>query len=315
MESSGRQHRLSTIESVGDSESSDDSEYYSALEDEVDDSVTTEDTFDTIDGLGDSRVDSADRLDDESAGENESLDSFIVQEVSEADAGSTGRRRRPSKKQRKRRKESRVTFANEIMSIADIFDVSEDIDIAIAETTEGDSVSSVSRQIPTLVQLCMSVTARKVESKEKATLPFGMRKLVSDWNKKQGLQQKQLSWLQNHLLPVSDNSSNFSYLCLYSKRRDDVNINIFLYPTRSVWNGFPKPVKQHWNEDGSYNSGRAASFLLALSLNHKDKTENLNWEYQNYCIYESLRTMCNLSGKLKLTVTVFCVHVYSIYLV
>lgn len=294
VESSGRQHRLSTIESVGDSESSDDSEYYSALEDEIDESVTTEDTFDTIDSLGDSIVDSADRLDDESAGEAESLDSFKTQAVS--DVGNTGRRRRPSKKQRKRRKESRVTFANEIMSMADIFDVSEDIDLAITETTEGDAVSSINRQIPSLVQLCMSVTARKVESKEKATLPFGMRKLVSGWNKKQGLLQKQLSWLQNHLLPVTDNADNLTFLCLFNKRKEGVNNYLFLYPTRSVWNGFPKPVHQHWNEDGSYNSGQAVSFLLALSLNHKDKTENLNWEYQNYCSYQALRSMCNLSA-------------------
>ena len=243
--------------------------------------------------MGDCNVDNVEGIDDDMADNSHSLDSS-------QDAGDqpSGRRRRPSKKQkRKRNREFKVTFVNEIMSLGNIFDVSEDIDIAVAETTESESLSSVNRQVPTLVQLCMAVTSRKAQTKQKARLPVGMRRLVSGWNRKQSLLQKQLSWLQNHLLPICDNEDKFKTLCYFNKNKENGYEPVFLYPTRSVWNALPFPIYRHWNEDQIYTSGKASSFLLDACLNHVKQTESARWEYNNYCTYESIRCLCLLSGK------------------
>ena len=289
-----REHRLSTIESVGDSGSSDESEYFSALEDEIeelDESFVTDDTFETLDSLGDSIPDTVEGIDDGAAAEGHGCSQDTADQQS-------GRRRRPSKKQkRKRKREFRVTFINELMSLGNLFDVSDDIDIAVTETTEDDSLC-VNRQVPTLVQLCMSVTSRKTKSSEKVRLPVGMRTLVSGWNRKQSMLHKQLSWLQNQLLPICENDTNFKNLCYYYKKKGDSGYDhVFLYPTRSVWSAAPFPVYSSWNEDGSYSSGKAASFLLDVSLNGVKTVENVNWAYINYFTYECTRPLCIISGK------------------
>ena len=293
------------MESVGDSGSSDESEYYSALEDEVDESVTTDDIFETLDSLGESIADSFAHTTERLGNDIDDLehqhkeDDAHISDYSKTGACGTGvRRRRPSKKQKKKKnREFRVTFANEIMSLGNIFDVTEDIDIAVTEMTAEDSDVCINRQVPSLVQLCMAVMSRKVESKEKTQLPVGMRGLVSEWNKKQGLLRKQLSWLQNRLLPLVDNETNFPSTCLQCKNKTDGNKNLFIYPTRSVWNAIPFPLHQYWNEDRIYTSGKAASFLVAFSLNHHKQQENVRWEYNNYCCYQALEPMCNLSGR------------------
>ena len=295
-----RQQRLSTVESLGDSGSSDESEYYSALEDDIDESLAPDDTFETLDSLGESIADSfattSEKFGDEiDALEHQDKDTSVHnRDHSKACASDTGvRRRRPSKKQKKKKnREFRVTFANEIMCLGNIFDVTEDIDMAVTELTAEDSDICINRQVPSLVQLCLAVTSRKVESKEKAQLPIGMRGLVSGWNKKQGLLRKQLSWLQNRLLPFVDNEK----LCFEIKRKDDKEINIFIYPTRSVFNAVPSPLKPQWNEDGVYTSGKAASFLVAFSLIHHKQQESLQWDYNKYCEYQALQPLCIMAG-------------------
>lgn len=294
-----RQHRLSTVESVGDSGSSDESEYYSALEDEFDESVATDDTFETLDSLEESTNKKHDTLDNNTGDlEHSSVSSELAAAASSKfGVCDGGRRRRPSKKQRKKRnREFRVTFVNEIMSLANVFDVTEDIDIAVSELTEGDSSVCINREVPSLVQLCMAVTSRKVESKDKAVLPVGMRKLVSGWNQKQGLLRKQLSWLQNRLLSISENETNFSSVWKIFVDKSSSTQWLFLYPTKSVWNAIPFPIRQHWNQDQQYTSGKAASFLPAFSLNSKKQNENIHWEYNNFCTYDCLQPLCNLSG-------------------
>ena len=275
------------------------------MEDEVDESVTTDDTFETLDSLGESIADSfattsesiGDDIDDS---EHRDREDAHISDYSKSEACETGvRRRRPSKKQkRKKNREFRVTFANEIMCLGNMFDVTEDIDMAVTEVTAEDSDVCINRHVPSLVQLCMAVTSRKVESKEKTQLPVGMRGLVSGWNKKQGLLRKQLSWLQNRLLPFVDNETNYPAVCCQSKTKTDgINKFLFIYPTRSIWNAIPFPLKPNWNDDRIYTSGKAASFLVAFSLSYHKQQEDVQWEYSNYCSYQALEPMCNLSGR------------------
>lgn len=139
----------------------------------------------------------------------------------QTDLSQTGsRQRRLSKKQKRKRKAHMKTcYLEDFYNLGNLYDVSDDIENVFSEVAEMGACANVQRRMPSLVELCLIATRKRqrIGSDSRKTralscsirkLPRSMRRQIRSWESTQQELQRQLSYLQNHVLPMAVNKDN-----------------------------------------------------------------------------------------------------------
>ncbi|XP_060575193.1 uncharacterized protein LOC132732729 [Ruditapes philippinarum] len=146
-----------------------------------------------------------------------------------------GRRRRPSKKQkRKRRDQAKVIYLDDLFNLGNLFDATDEISDVFTEVLAAGPDVEIQHRVPTLVELCLKTNRRKHRynsekgkkrtntlEKEATILPYGMKKLISQWGWSQKQLENQLSFFLNKVLPLVENQMKAKAYVENSKSETD----------------------------------------------------------------------------------------------
>ena len=307
-----------------DAESSDESEYDTAPEENglielcerLGDSVSTTDTFtsvlsrstETHEEIGDELCDFSESDDDNDK------DIEIVCGTNSSNIGER-RRRRSKRQKRKRAKTTRLLFANEFLNFMNVFDAEDELESVFEETKENPGPIAVNRRVPSLVELCMKATRQKKRHSSRGStstvpqqLPYGIKRLLTVLRHDQRILAKQLSYLQNHILPRISSQSDIDTCINWTDYNKDP---ILEFPSRSIWTCLAYPVSQGDLDscpESMIQTTKTPTFLYTPTMHRI--AELVDNRYSNYYRDYIAKSPCALMGKYHV-ILCFCIKFSS----
>ncbi|WAR08211.1 hypothetical protein MAR_018169 [Mya arenaria] len=196
-----------------------------------------------------------------------------------------GRKRRLSKKQKRKRKTHfKTMYLDELYNLGNLCDPSEDIEnVFTSLPDEGIMGSEIERNVPSLVELCLAASTRKLRTnsekgkssvvqQNRGDIPYLIKYQLSSYGKGMKEQQKLLSYILNRIIPLGlqpnceQKLNNMFYF-------EDSEKNEFCILKRAVWKALPYLCKECTCNyiDSQIPQEQATAYLYAPVL-CKDKS-------------------------------------------
>lgn len=167
----------------------------------------------------------------------------------------------PSKKQKRKARQSfKILYGDRFLPLKDI-DLT--VDVTEIQSQSQDLDVMVMKQVPTLVELCLRASNKKIAQ---GSVPFGIQNILKESQLTKATMNQQIAWFQGILAYCE---AQFDLRIIHLNYSNNGKI---LLPMRNIWNteNYFKHKPNPYMVTPTYNGSKESSYLLCTHIMQKE---------------------------------------------